>query len=286
VHLGHFFANLLAAFASFLFAPSQTHFVAGAFLDPLSAALAILGLGWTLRLARHRKFARFALLGLLILLIGAGALHDRPLPIVPHMFLVLPWFLLLAALGIEWLLENLPAIKSSLFQRVLTAFAAVLLVSLNMIQSQTLDLTRAEAYFEEERIFLRLLQRDAAQGTLNERNYLYFTTPETRLDLLFAIQRAYHLPLSPAQIIQVPVEDTPEFSANIIHLLRDERTAAILSPGLPDSLHWAMERVLISYGKDPCPVQREPLSAPVFTAFVFNERPLLCPQRGNWEVER
>lgn len=286
LQLGHFFANLLAAFSSFYYAPTQTHFIAGAYLDPLSATLAILGLAWTVRLARHKQFARFLLLGFLMLLIGAGVIHDRPLPIVPHMFLVLPWFLLFAALGIEWLLENLPRPKSPAFQTVLFTLTAALLVGLNLVQSQTLNLNQAEAYFEEDRIFLRLMQRDAAHDTINERTYLYFTPPENRLDLLYAIQQAYHLPPSPAQIIHIPIEEVPEFSADLIHLMRDEKSAAILSPGLPESLRWEMERVLVSHGKEPCPVQREPLSAPVFTAFMVYQRPLLCPIKGNWELDQ
>lgn len=286
LHLSHFFANLLAAFSSFFYAPSQTHFVAAAYLDPLSAALAIPGLAWTLALARRERFARFLLLAFLILLIGAGTIHDRALPIVPHMFLVLPFFLLFTALGIEWLLQTIPKPKALAFQTIVLIFSAVLLVGLNLIQSYTLNLTQAEAYFEEERIFLRLLQRDAAHETINERNYIYFTPPDTQLQLVYAIQQAYLLPPSPAQIIHIPLEELPEFSTYMIHLLRDENTVAILSPGLEESLRWELERKLVSHGKAPCVVQRNALSAPAFTIFTFEKRPLLCPERGNWELDQ
>jgi Dolichyl-phosphate-mannose-protein mannosyltransferase len=286
LHLSHFFANLLAAFASFFYAPTQSHFVAAAFLDPLSAALAIIGLAWTLRRARKERFARFLLLAFVILLIGAGAIHDRPLPIVPHMFLVLPCFLLFTTLGIEWLFQTLPKPKVPAFQTMLVIFGAVLLVGLNLVQAYTLNLTQADSYFEEERIFLRLMQRDAAHETINERNYLYFIAPETQLQLLYAIQQAYHLPLSPAQIIHIPIEEMPEFSPYMIHLMRDEESVAILSPGLDESLRWELERELVSHGKEPCVVQHDPLSVPVFTAFTFEKRPLLCPERGNWELDQ
>ena len=155
-----------------------------------------------------------------------------------------------------------------------------MLAGLNLIQSYTLNLTQAEAYFEEERIFLRLLQRDAAHETINERNYIYFTPPDTELQLVYAIQQAYLLPPSPAQIIHIPLEELPEFSTYMIHLLRDENTVAILSPGLEESLRWELERELVSYGKEPCVVQRTPLSAPAFTIFTFEKRPLLCPEAG------
>ena len=286
LHLSHFFANLLAAFSSFFYAPSQTHFVAAAYLDPLSAAMAIPGLAWTLVQARRERFARFLLLAFLILLAGAGAIHDRALPIVPHMFLVLPCFLLFTALGIEWLLQTIPKPKTLAFQAIVLIFSAVLLVGLNLIQSYTLNLRQAEAYFEEERIFLRLMQRDAAHETINDRKILYFTSPDTHLQLVYAIQQAYLLPPSPAQIIHIPLEKMPEFPAYIIHLMRDENTVAILSPGLEESLRWDLERELVSHGKAPCVVQRSPLSAPAFTIFTFEKRPLLCPERGNWELDQ
>jgi hypothetical protein len=78
----------------------------------------------------------------------------------------------------------------------------------------------------------------------------------------------------------------PEFPAYIIHLMRDENTVAILSPGLEESLRWDLERELVSHGKAPCVVQRSPLSAPAFTIFTFEKRPLLCPERGNWELDQ
>ncbi len=286
LHLSHFLANLLAAFSSFFYAPTQTHFVAAAWLDPVSAALAVLGLAWTLVQARRERFARFLLLSFLILLTGAGAIHDRALPIVPHMFLVLPCFLLFTALGIEWLLQTMLKPKVPAFQAIVLVFGAVLLVGLNLIQSYTLNLTQAETYFEEERIFLRLLQRDAAHETINERITLYFTPPDTQLQLVYAIQQAYLLPPSPAQIIHIPLEELPEFSTYMIHLMRDENTVAILSPGLEESLRWKLERELVSHGKSPCVVQRNPLSAPAFTMFTFEKRPLLCPERGNWELDQ
>ena len=286
LHLSHFFSNLLAAFSSFFYAPTQTHFVAGAYLDPLSAALTVIGLAWSLRQAHRSPFARFLLLGFLILLIGAGAVHDRALPIVPHTFLILPSFFLFAALGIEWLLQTLPKPDFTAFGRVLSILAALLLVGLNLVQAYSLNLIQAEAYFEEDRIFLRLLQRDAAHDTLNERNYLYFTPSDTRLDMVYALQQAYHLPPSPAQIIHVPLEEMPAFSTYMVHLMRDEETVAILSPALPESLRWELERTLASYGKDPCLVQRGPRTAPVFSMFAFNKRPLICPELGNWELDQ
>ncbi len=286
LHLSHFLANLLAAFSSFFYAPTQTHFVAVAYLDPLSAALAIFGLAWTLVQARRERFARFLLLAFLILLTGAGAIHDRALPIVPHMFLVQPCFLLFTALGIEWILQSMPKPKPSAFRAIVLIFGAVLLAGLNLIQSYTLNLNQAEAYFEEERIFLRLLQRDAAHETINNRKTLYFTPPDTQLQLVYAMQQAYLLPPSPAQIIHIPLEEIPEFSTYMIHLMRDENTVAILSPGLEESLRWELERELVSHGKEPCVVQRSPLSAPAFIAFTFEKRPLLCPERGNWELDQ
>ncbi|MDX9864100.1 MAG: glycosyltransferase family 39 protein [Anaerolineaceae bacterium] len=286
LHLSHFFANLLAAFSSFFYAPTQTHFVAAAWLDPVSAALAVIGLAWTMRQARRETFARFLLLAFLFLLIGAGAIHDRALPIVPHMFLVLPCFLLLAALGIEWLLQTLPKPKVPVFGVILGVLGIVFLAGLNFVQAYTLNLTQADAYFEEERIFLRLMQRDAAHETINDRSYLYFTSPDTQLQLVYALQQAYHLPPAPAQIIHIPVEEIPEFSTYMIHLLRDENSVAILGPGLEASLRGELERELVSHGKAPCVVQRDPLSAPAFIAFIFEKHPLLCPERGNWGLDR
>jgi len=286
LHIRHYLANLLAAFSSFFYAPTQSHFVASAYLDPLSAALAVIGLAWTLRQARRLPFARFLLLAFLVLLVGAGAVHDRALPIVPHTFLILPCFFLFAALGIEWLLDTLPHHGSRRFAAILGTVGAVLILGLNLLQAYTINLTQADTYFAEDRTFLRLMQRDAAHDTINERNYLYFTPADTQLQLLYAVQQAYHLPPSPAQLIHVPIEEVPEFSNYMVHLLRSEETVVILSPGLDEDLRWDMERVLASYAKDLCHVQPDPLSAPIFNIYIFPKRPLICPTRGNWELDQ
>ena len=112
------------------------------------------------------------------------------------------------------------------------------------------------------------MQRDAAQETINERNYLYFTAPDTQLQLLYAVQEAYHLPLvSSANYPYSHLDEMPEFSTYMIHLMRDENAVAILSPGLEESLRWELERVSWSHmAKSPCVVQRDPLAAPAFTA--------------------
>jgi len=79
VLLAHLARNMFYALLSFLYIPSEGLFVATSFVDPLTGALALIGIAYLLKsLFRHRERAAvFLLCSFIVTLFLAGASHDR-----------------------------------------------------------------------------------------------------------------------------------------------------------------------------------------------------------------
>ena len=156
---GHLTANALQAFYSFLYVVGESHFVAAAFLDPLSAAFLLIGLAFSLRFIRHEPFARFLTTSFFIFLFLVGATHDRASPPISRMFLLLPWFCLYAAIGIYWFVEQIKAANlSPRWQKLLYPVLVGCILLANLYQANPLSWQRSTAWQLPETAFVHLLQ--------------------------------------------------------------------------------------------------------------------------------
>jgi len=97
--LFHAASSLSHATLSTLYSPGENHFVGISYTDPLTAALIAIGFAVTFRHVRGDRFALFVILGWITLLLLVGASHEGTYPRTTRMFLLLPWFALLAAIG-------------------------------------------------------------------------------------------------------------------------------------------------------------------------------------------
>jgi uncharacterized membrane protein len=106
-YLDHFSSNAFNAIYSFLYVQQDTHYVSISYVDPLTGFLILLGIFYSLLLIRKSRFIVFSLLSFMITLLLAGVSHGYLVPPTTRMFLLLPWWVLFAVLGLQYLLDRL-----------------------------------------------------------------------------------------------------------------------------------------------------------------------------------
>ena len=111
--IAHILSNLIYALYSFLYIPSESHFVVASYLDPITGVLALLGLGYILVFGWRNRSLLFILLSFITLLFLVGASHGYQFPPTTRMFMLLPFWSLLAAIGVEWLIVQIKILRES-----------------------------------------------------------------------------------------------------------------------------------------------------------------------------
>lgn len=245
----HVTSNLLYAFFSFAYVPAESHFVTAAYLDPLSGALALIGMALLFRWAGRKRFALFWVIGLAALLFFVGASHDRTHPPNTRMFLFLPWWTLAAAVGLNWLWEQLarigvPAVVAATLVGCLLVGAA----ALNVYQAYALSLERATSPQTLENLYLRLAGRVGPTRT-----FVFVTDSHWGIDGLRLLQEIYSIPPSPTQLAQVTLT-APEFSPTDEALVADQNSLVIIVPWLRQDWQQVVEPALMRTGKTPCKI--------------------------------
>lgn len=244
----HFKSNLLYAFFSFLYLPQETHFVSTAYLDPFSSAMALIGMMVLLRQARGR-FAWFFLLSFVFLLIAVGASHDREFPPTTRMFLLLPWFAVFVAVGLEWVLKQIRSLSHPSVVRIATFFVVTIVLCLNIFMAYNLSVHRVSVYQNLEALFLRTAQR-AAQLP-NRITFTFITGEDWGLDGIYFLKNAYGVPETYEQIRHVVVVDG-KLPSDVLISLQSPDSVAIFARGLEDSWLEGLEIELASIGKHAC----------------------------------
>lgn len=285
VHIG---MNMLYSLFSFVYAPAETHFVVGSYLDPLSAALLPAGLALSLRRLRRSRFAVFWLLGFIYMLFAVGATHDRATPSATRMFMILPWFCLFAALGLVWLASALGgAAKAAAWRKTVSAvLAGVMLagmVSLNVYMAYDLSRQRTLGIPSLEVLFLRLLQREQKISSDFTLTYTFITDPNWGIDGIRVQRDVYDLPRSQSQLERV-VAETPVLPPESLDKLANEDTLIIVQPWMSAELKTPVEQQLVEFGKLRCDVRDTPKNTVRFTMWVNEKWSVLCPWDGNWDI--
>ncbi len=250
----HLSSNLLSATFSFLYAPQETHFVAASYIDPLSAAFALIGFSLLLSKFRSHKFATFFVTGFAFLLFFLGATHDRSVPSTTRMFLLLPWFAVFSAIGFTWIIRRSRFLHSS--RPVMSIIAGVIMLGclgFNLYQAFPLAQKRmANRYHSFQVLFLR----DAAH-LLRPRNDVdpqitILTQPQTHLlESLYELLDIYRIPYSREQLVEVGAVDFLEDESEYDQWLHDEHSLIIITPWVYGEIRTSIERVLIQAGKQP-----------------------------------
>jgi hypothetical protein len=246
---------LVHAVSSVVYAATETHYVASSHVDPLSAALVIIGVSYMLKLALRIRFARVLLLclGLFVLLVGVS--HSETSPPNTRMFLLLPWWTLFAAVGLTWLGEqigNVLGVKEHIAGFVGLVLVAIL--ALNLYQAYVLAPPRMERYQNEVTLYLRMVMQAQEQRSDPMPTFVFITDPGWSPEGISENLHPVYFPDSPPALKSVVVTDAtlpPEARALIV----DPNTLVVIKPWLAASWRSALEDGLRSLGKVPCDIK-------------------------------
>jgi 4-amino-4-deoxy-L-arabinose transferase-like glycosyltransferase len=251
----HFATNLAYSFFSFVYVPEESHFVTVSYVDPLTAVFAFIGIACLLRWGWRERFTRFLLAGLAVLLLFVGASHDRIFPPATRMFLLLPWFALIAAIGLIWLVERMKQAGLPRLPLVgLVASVLVAVVGLNLYQAYTLSWQRMTGLQSVESLFLRLAMR--VQNVVAEppKTFVVVTDSKWGIGGLQMLQQVYSVPPSPGQLVQVTVAG-PSFSESDRAIIVDRNALVIIQPRMDEFWQKSLESSLEKLDKVPCGIK-------------------------------
>ena len=248
----HVAKNFFYAFFSFLYITSEGHFVTASYVDPLTALLVCIGLAYLITRLFRERASRFLLLSLVILVLLVGASHDRDFPPNTRMFLLLPWWMLFASLGLTWLLERLQGLGlTPTYWKSIVAGAILTVIALNVYQANTLDRDRMAGLQNLENLFLRIVQSAQKDEDKFPKTYLFITDPSWTSKGIELITRTYPVQ---AQITEVVIkgDDLSEPAKGLIY---QRSSLVIIKPWLDPQLMAYYEKSLRELGKSPCDIK-------------------------------
>jgi hypothetical protein len=275
-------SNLVYMFFSFLYTPQESHFVVSSYVDPLTALFVLPGLALLLRQVRRSRFALFCILGYFAFLILVGASHDREFPPNTRAFLMLPFFALFAALGLDWVITRLQVeFLSLVWARRVLAVMLVLMVSANLYQAYPVMWKRTSGTPSLETLFLRMLQLDQPENQVSSKTYIFLTDENWNIDGLRLWPDLYNLPPSQAQLVHYEVKDgvIPEQAAA---RMKEEDALVVIQPWMDPDQSARLEAALVDMGKSGCPVRDTPRTDVRFTFWHAPKWDPLCESVTNW----
>jgi hypothetical protein len=252
--LQHFATNILYAFLSPFYIPEESHFVASSYLDPLTAALFLIGFCLLLYQMRRQRFAIFTLLTFVFFLFSVGASHDRGTPPNTRMFLFLPLFALIAAWGLVWIEEKARQVFPTRTGAplVLAPILLVIITGLNLVQAYPLSQSRFTGLQQTESLFLRITQHVYEAEPTTSKDYAIVVNESWGIDGLLQLQKIYpHLAWAQIHQLRITEPLLPESSAL---LLAGQNTLIILTPWLDSAWFAALDTQLRAAGKEPCTI--------------------------------
>ncbi|MBX3048740.1 MAG: glycosyltransferase family 39 protein [Anaerolineales bacterium] len=251
--LSHFNSNFVYSLLSPLFAIEERHFVAGGYLDPLTAMLSFLGLALLLATFWRSRFLLFWLAAFGLVFFLAGMSHDRQFPPSTRMFLLLPFLAVLACLALAWLKLRLSqlTLRSSWLPPA-AGLLALLILGLNFYQAHPLAQQRMTGYQGFEGLFLRT-SRDFWQSH-PDAPILIVHQPETlHIDSLTEILAIYQVSYSEDQVRGITPAELQTGGQQ--QIAAGAETLVLVDARLPEEDMQAANAALRDLGKTGCPVQ-------------------------------
>ncbi len=279
---GQLIKNSVYALFSFLYTVEQSHFVVASHLDPFSAMLLPVGLASLIFGLRQKPINAVFLLNYIILLFLVGATHDRFAPSTTRMFMLLPFYAVLTALGLAWCVQQLsdfPSLRP--VQRFLPALvlSAILITNSYMAYNLYRNLTKGVPSLEV--LMVRLLQRDQALYPDQPKTFLFLTDSNWDIEGIRTLAQVYRIPPGQAQLLRYETHNgkIPPEAAQII---ADAKTLVIIQPWIKPESRILLAEQLLASGKEACLIQDTPFTEPRFTLFLHPIWRRLCPHTGNW----
>jgi len=248
--------NMLYSSLSFLYIPEQSHYVSSGYLDPLSSAFVVMGIVLLIRAVFQRnKSALFLALSFLMMFFTVGATHGRNFPTTTRMFLLLPWFTLFVVFGLTWSAET----AKSLFnvnRKVIVNLAVGLIIIVNLYHTYVIDIRNMAQYHSLAPMFVKTVREINANTNTPPKSYAFVGPPGWNTDGMEIIQKAYLIPDSPRQLINLSME-TDQLSASAADLITQRDVVVIVRGDLDSGILSRIDTQLQEWGKFMCEVRNE-----------------------------
>lgn len=246
---------LVYASLSFVYATAETHYVASSHVDPLAAALIIVGLSYLLKLGLKTGPARVLLLcfGLELFLVGAS--HSEIAPPNTRMFMLLPWWALFAAVGLVWIREQIGGLLGRRWHAdSFVGFVMIAILVLNLYQAYVLAPTRMDRYQNEVTLYLRMVMQAQQEHRDPMPRFVFVTDPGWSPEGISDNLHPVYFPDAPPDLRSVVVTDAT-LPAEGRALIADPNALVVIKPWLAASWRTDLEDSLRSLGKVPCDIK-------------------------------
>jgi hypothetical protein len=249
------FNRVFTSLFSYLYAPNESHFVAVSFVDGLGGLLVGIGFFAILYQIRRNRFAAYFLAGWGILLAVAGVLGSPALPSTTRMFVVLPWWAAAAAIGLQWILDRIPA-DTRLSVRMGWAIAgAVFLAAMGINLYQATVVSRARWV---DRLPFEAYVQHLAEATRNHSSgppgqFVFLASSDWSLEPFLLFQKIYPQWWTGVELQKVTVDGT-SLPETALPLATDSRSILLVEPTLPEPWQEEIRVSLLELGEQWCPV--------------------------------
>ncbi len=169
------------------------------------------------------------------------------------MFLLLPWLVLLVTLGLIWSAET----AESLFrvqQRMIIIPLVCLVVAVNVYHTYSIDIENMAQYHTLAPMFVKTVREISANSQTPPKSYAFVAPPGWTTDGMEIIQRAYLIPASPRQLINLPVEGD-QLPASAFDLVNQRDVVVIVKGDMDSGLLARVDDQLRGWGKFMCEVR-------------------------------
>lgn len=244
--------SFTAAFFSFLFLTGEDHFVSSSIIDPVSGMFFMFGGLFLLRFAFRKRFTWFFLLSYLVMVFLAGATHGCPYPPGTRIFMILPWLVTAAAVGLFWILELVKFVwrgSTRIYWIHLYTILEIILLA-NVYQANVVAVMRGTGEQSLQTLFLRILQRAETIYPDDPRTFIFLTddqwssVPTQHLPDYYPLQSKFGEYVLEEAVI--PTEAVP--------VLKQPDTYVIICPQLNPEMIAALGEQLLELGKEPCEI--------------------------------
>jgi dolichyl-phosphate-mannose-protein mannosyltransferase len=246
--------NVLYTSLSFLYTPEQTHYVSTGYMDPLSGVFIVMGFVCLMQLVfRWNRSALFLALSFLWIFSLVGLTHGRNFPPTTRMFLLLPWFAFYTALGLEWCAERAELLFNIDSRRLIQLFVS-LIVMVNLYHAHVIDIRNTAQYHTMPAMFVKTVREINANSAMPPKSYAFVAPLNWDISGMAVIQRAYLVPDSPRQLINLPLD------GNLLPLSAEplvrQRDIVVIVKGDMDAKSMAQVDVqLQDWGKYMCEIR-------------------------------
>ncbi len=282
----HFIDNIIYSLIGHLVSFRESHYVVSSYLDPLSGAFVIPGILLAITNLKSNRFMKFLVIAYFFVLISMGSIHQFEIPPITRMFQVLPFYVIFAAIGLDWIMRLLASCtyRPGKIMSYGLIIALMGIVLLNIIQSAKIFQKRYVIYDSEPAI-LHLLQVDAPHVAARPdefKNYLILSQGNFDLGWLNTFQDIYKLPDSRTQYLKLDI-DSPRIPSNWLKRIRDEENLIVLIPPVfTDEIRQGLQPILAEQGRIPCDIRNNPGEFVEIQAWFSPRYENLCMEMQNY----